>query len=106
MLKPWLVVEGGGKEREKRNCGREKKNGDRWRGGSKERTGEKERGTDVLREGGGHRTRFGDAGGAFSRVLEVFLVTCRGEVALMEMVVTLFVTVEDLGDSGSATFLK
>src|SRR5271155_4576424 len=32
---------------------------------------------DVRREGGGHRTRFGEAAGAFSRVVEVFLVTCR-----------------------------
>ena len=66
----------------------------------------KEERTSEGREGGGHRTHFGDAAGAFSRVLEVFLVTCRGEVALMETVATSFVTVEDLGDLGSATFLK
>ena len=33
-------------------------------------------------------------------------MTCRGEVALVETVATSFVTVEDLGDLGSATFLK
>ena len=58
----------------------------------------------VRTEGGGYRALLGDAGGAFLRVIEVFWVTCCSEVALTEA--TSFVTVEDLGGSGSATFLK